>query len=165
MDTNMMIDLDIVGINHPCQGIVIRDAVENAMMVLMPKREKPIYINVEIGLDEDMGQAAGYMVEGGENDEFEVILRQDLLKDIEELILTVTHECIHIKQYLRKELKDINVDEKIWRGELYNTRDTYYKDCPWEQEAYLLQMPIANEVLKKYEDNEWPSKQAVAAQQ
>ena len=165
MDTNMMIDLDIVGINHPCQGIVIRDAVENAMMVLMPKREKPIYINVEIGLDEDMGPAAGYMVEGGENDEFEVILRQDLLKDIEELILTVTHECIHIKQYLRKELKDINVDEKIWRGELYNTRDTYYKDCPWEQEAYLLQMPIANEVLKKYEDNEWPSKQAVAAQQ
>lgn len=161
----MMIDLDIVGINHPCQGIVIRDAVENAMMVLMPKREKPIYINVEIGLDEDMGLAAGYMVEGGENDEFEVILRQDLLKDIEELILTVTHECIHIKQYLRKELKDINVDEKIWRGELYNTRDTYYKDCPWEQEAYLLQMPIANEVLKKYEDNEWPSKQAVAAQQ
>ena len=161
----MMIDLDIVGINHPCQGIAIRDAVENAMMVLMPKRENPIYINVEIGLDEDMGTAAGYMVEGSDTDEFDVFLRQDTLYDIEELLLTVTHECIHIKQYLRRELRDINVDEKIWRGELYNTRDTYYKDCPWEQEAYLLQMPIANAVLKKYEDNTWPSEQQAVAQQ
>ena len=37
----MMIDLNIVGINDPRQGVAIKDAVENAMLTLMPKREKP----------------------------------------------------------------------------------------------------------------------------
>ena len=147
----MIIDLDILGIQTEAQGIIIKDSVENAMNVLMPRREKPIFINVEVALDEDMDTAVGYMVEGSETDEFDIFLRQDVLNDIEELILTITHECVHIKQYLRRELRDTNLYEKIWKGQKYSTKDTYYKDCPWEQEAYLLQMPVANEVLKKYE--------------
>ena len=161
----MIIDLDILGIQTEAQGIIIKDSVENAMNVLMPRREKPIFINVEVALDEDMDTAVGYMVEGSETDEFDIFLRQDVLNDVEELILTITHECVHIKQYLRRELRDTNLYEKIWKGQKYSTKDTYYKDCPWEQEAYLLQMPIANAVLKKYEDNKWPSEQQAVAQQ
>ena len=130
----MMIDLNIVGINDPRQGVAIKDAVENAMLTLMPKREKPIYINVEIGLDEDMGAAVGFMIEGGEPDEFDMFLRKDILNDMEELIVTVTHECVHIKQYLRKEL---GMDGVTWKGE--DTTDVEYMDNPSEIEAYDLQ--------------------------
>lgn len=161
----MIIDLDILGIQTEAQGIIIKDSVENAMNVLMPRREKPIFINVEVALDEDMDTAVGYMVEGSETDEFDIFLRQDVLNDIEELILTITHECVHIKQYLRRELRDTNLYEKIWKGQKYSTKDTFYKDCPWEQEAYLLQMPVANEVLKKYEKVIWPLGLVAQAQQ
>jgi len=160
----MMIDLDIVGISDPRQGVAIKDAVENAMLTLMPKREKPIYINVEIGLDEDMGAAVGFMIEGGEPDEFDMFLRKDILNDMEELIVTVTHECVHIKQYLRKELRDISVDKKIWHGVEYNTSEEDYNKCPWEVEAYFLQLPVANSVLKEYEKI-WHSGQTAVAQQ
>ena len=161
----MIIDLDILGIQTEAQGIIIKDSVENAMNVLIPRREKPIFINVEVALDEDMDTAVGYMVGGSETDEFDIFLRQDVLNDIEELILTITHECVHIKQYLRRELRDTNVYEKIWKGQKYSTKDTFYKDCPWEQEAYLLQMPVANEVLKKYEKAIWPLGLVAQAQQ
>ena len=146
----MMIDLDIVGINHSCQGIAIRDAVENAMIVLMPKREKPIYINVEIGLDEDMGTAAGYMVEGSDTDEFDIFLRQDTLYDIEELLLTVTHECIHIKQYLRRELRDINLPASLTcykpRSDGSNhPHHIHQAHTPWQAKGSFYFTPIENE--------------------
>ena len=72
----MIIELDIVGIDDPRQGIAIRDAVENAFKVLMPRRLKPIYINVEVGLEDDMGRAVGYMHEE-DDDEFNIIVSQD----------------------------------------------------------------------------------------
>tara|TARA_B100002019_G_scaffold293162_1_gene319083 strand:- start:497 stop:976 length:480 start_codon:yes stop_codon:yes gene_type:complete len=159
----MIIELDIVGITDPRQGIAIKDAVENAFHTLMPRREKPIYINVEVGLEEDMGMAVGYMHEE-DDDEFNIIVSQDILNDIEELIVTVTHECIHIKQYLRKELKDLSVDRKAWKGQVWDTRTEKYTDCPWEIEAYMLQLPVANKVLKEYEKI-WHSNQTAAAQQ
>ena len=159
----MLIELDIVGIDDPRQGVAIRDAVENAFKILMPRRLKPIYINVEVGLEDDMGRAVGYMHEE-DDDEFNIIVSQDILNDIEELIVTITHECVHIKQYLRRELRDISVDKKIWKGETFDTRSVNYKDCPWEIEAYFLQLPVANNVLKEYEKI-WHSNQTVAAQQ
>ena len=91
----MIIELDIVGIDDPRQGVAIRDAVENAFKILMPRRLKPIYINVEVGLEDDMGRAVGYMHEE-DDDEFNIIVSQDILNDIEELIVTITHECVHI---------------------------------------------------------------------
>ena len=77
----MIIELDIVGIDDPRQGIAIRDAVENAFKVLMPRRLKPIYINVEVGLEDDMGRAVGYMHEE-DDDEFNIIVSQDILNDM-----------------------------------------------------------------------------------
>ncbi len=158
-----MIELDIVGINDPRQGVAIHDAIKNAFDILMPRRVKPIYINVEVGLEEDMGRAVGFMHEE-DDDEFNIIISQAILQDLEELIVTITHECIHIKQYLRKEVRDISVDKKIWKGELFDTRKVNYKDCPWEIEAYFLQLPVANSVLKEYEKI-WHSNQTAAAQQ
>ena len=110
-----------------------------------------------------MGMAVGYMHEE-DDDEFNIIVSQDILNDIEELIVTVTHECIHIKQYLRKELKDLSVDRKAWKGQVWDTRTEKYTDCPWEIEAYMLQLPVANKVLKEYEKI-WHSNQTAAAQQ
>ena len=69
----MIIELDIVGIDDPRQGIAIRDAVENAFKVLMPRRLKPIYINVEVGLEDDMGRAVGYMHEEDDDEFFMVV--------------------------------------------------------------------------------------------
>ena len=58
-------------------------------------------------------------------------LKNDAPKD---LVKTICHEMVHIKQYLRKEL---GMDGVTWKGE--DTTDVEYMDNPSEIEAYDLQ--------------------------
>ncbi len=51
-----------------------------------------------------------------------------------ELVKTICHEMVHIKQYLKKEL---GMDGASWMGE--DTTDVEYMDNPSEIEAYDLQ--------------------------
>lgn len=148
----MIICLDIVGINKEEQGHQIRDAIEQTMLTLMPKRRNPIFIDVEIARAGDMGRAVA-MVHEEAQDHFFMTLDETLLDDTEELITTVCHETVHIKQYLRKECRDIAVDRKKWKGVEYDLNETNYYDLPWEQEAYFLQMILADKVIKNATEN------------
>jgi hypothetical protein len=77
-------------------------------------------------------------------------LSQSVCEDYEELMYTVAHECVHMKQYLRKEVVDLNVNEKKWKGEFFDLRETPYSQLPWEKEAHVLEMIVANKVAKKW---------------
>jgi hypothetical protein len=51
-----------------------------------------------------------------------------------DIVMTICHEMIHIKQYLKKEL---GLDGASWMGE--DTSDLDYSDQPSELEAYKRQ--------------------------
>jgi hypothetical protein len=61
---------------------------------------------------------------------------------IQELIATIVHEMIHVKQYARKELRNVN-GRTMWKTKDYS--DVNYMDTPWEKEAYKLEKPYTLE--------------------
>ena len=51
-----------------------------------------------------------------------------------DIVKTICHEMVHMKQYLRREL---SMDGMVWKGK--NVSETPYNDQPCEIEAYNLQ--------------------------
>lgn len=84
--------------------------------------------------------AFGYCMEEDGNREFTITIRKGL--PIQELIGTLVHEMIHVKQYARKELRNIN-GQTLWKKSDFTGVD--YADAPWEKEAYELEAPLTME--------------------
>jgi hypothetical protein len=80
--------------------------------------------------------ALGFSSKNAEN-EFSIELDRNL--DFHDLLETICHEMIHIKQYVRGELIEQN-GQTIYKNILYNIdANDYYEDVdnlPWEKEAY-----------------------------
>lgn len=76
--------------------------------------------------------------------EFEIRIRKTLADS--EIILTVVHEMVHVKQMARGELKEVyrGGHRQVWKGK---NVDKNYKDQPWEKEAYNLQTQLAKEYI------------------
>ena len=82
---------------------------------------------------------------------FTIILRECV---VEEMIKTLAHEMVHLKQHVRNELGEKRIvfkkDEILvmtqWKGELWSPRadeDEHY-DSPWEIEAYGRELGLAH---------------------
>lgn len=149
MEKRMEVDVTITGILDEFAGHVINETMQHSMQTLMPKRRKPIYVEVEIALDDDIAPAKA-MVHQEDDDTFFMSIADSACDDFEELAYCVAHECVHMKQYLRGEVKDLARDQKKWKGEMYNLTEVNYSDLPWEIEAHMLEMPLANHVVKKW---------------
>jgi len=65
--------------------------------------------------------------------------------DYKEMVKTIIHEMVHVKQYARKELKQVTSDFYIWKNELVKA-EIGYENYPWEHEAYKLEELIYNEM-------------------
>ena len=141
----MIIAVDIIGISKPKQGLLIRDTIEQALLHLLPRRRLPILIDCHIALKEDL-EPAKAMIHQESNDVFFLAISQELLDNEEELIETICHECVHIKQYLRKELLELGRDTHRWKGKLVNSKEVEYYDLPWEKEAYKMEIELAEKV-------------------
>ena len=80
--------------------------------------------------------ALGFSSRNAEN-EFSIELDRNL--DFHDLLETICHEMIHIKQYVNGELIEQN-GQTIYKNILYNIdANDYYEDVdnlPWEKEAY-----------------------------
>ena len=63
-------------------------------------------------------------------------LEIDKKQSLRDLVTTVIHEMIHVKQYVRKELTEKNCVQH-WKG--VDCGDISYMKQPWEIEAYELQ--------------------------
>ena len=61
-------------------------------------------------------------------------------------IETLCHECVHIKQYARNEIKETR-GKTMWKGKDHT--DTSYWKQPWEKEAFGLQKELAKTYLKR----------------
>ena len=79
--------------------------------------------------------------------EFSVVLDNNV--DTKDLIRTVIHEMVHIKQYIRKEMDSEIVGSRMrWKSKTY-PYDIKYDDMPWEKEANRLETKYGNEYLKE----------------
>lgn len=131
----MFIGLEITGITKQAQGFIIKEAVERSLLHLLPLCDDTLCVNVEVALDDDIGDARGLVDEEDEL-EYTIFLNQAILDDDVELFKTVCHECIHIKQYFNKELEHLNQYRVVFNNKVYDTFTTKYEDRPWEQEAH-----------------------------
>tara|TARA_Y100000361_G_C11023382_1_gene270832 strand:+ start:243 stop:704 length:462 start_codon:yes stop_codon:yes gene_type:complete len=71
-------------------------------------------------------------------------LNIDKKQKLYDLILTVCHEMVHVKQYARKELKE-DYPRTLWFGKTYTDGRCY----PWELEAWKMQKILAHKYIKQ----------------
>ena len=138
----MYIDLQITGITKQEDGFLIKETIEQALLTLMPRVRRLISIDIQIALPEDMNEVKAYVHEE-EKDNFIIALNQDALKDKNDLIVILCHECVHIKQYVTKEYKRIGRNHYLFNGQSINTDTCPYYKLPWEEEAYGMEKELA----------------------
>lgn len=70
----------------------------------------------------------------------------DTAVNLENLIITIAHEMVHVKQYARGQIKHgKNLKSRTWMGQ--KNKSQYY-DSPWEIEAYSKERVLANKMFK-----------------
>ena len=61
-----------------------------------------------------------------------ILMEIDSTQSRNEMINTLAHEMVHVKQYITGELSE---DLDVWKGKNVNSDDIDYDDQPWEIEA------------------------------
>ncbi len=120
--------IDTIGGNKK-QRELITDVAYFCVDRLMPRMKT---LEIEIQINNLKDQAVGYCMMQDDNRTFE--LEVDKKLDDDELITTVCHEMVHVKQYARNEL-----------GINDNHDGENYYDLPYEKEAYELQEILLEE--------------------
>ena len=127
-----MIFVDTIGGNKK-QRELVNDVAYWCVNKLMPRMKK---LDIEIQINNLKDNAVGYCMMQDDNRTYEIEVDKKL--DIEEMIVTVCHEIVHVKQYARNEL---GINDK-------NDGQNYF-DLPYEKEAYELQEIL----LKQYQED------------
>ena len=116
------------------QRELVFDVASFCFKKLIPRIKK---LEIEFQLNNLKDRAVGYCMMTDDKRTFEIEVDKKL--DIEEIITTVCHEMVHVKQYIRNEL-GINND---------NHGKNYF-DLPYEKEAYELQETLLKQFKEVY---------------
>jgi hypothetical protein len=77
------------------------------------------------------------------------------IKNKKILTQTIIHEMVHVKQFFKKELVDLDENSQfIWNNNLYNIDKDEYWLLPWEIEANGYEVSIFNMLRKDYRLNQ-----------
>ena len=117
--------VEVIGGNQS-QKKHVHKMVEFCVKTLMPKMNN---LDITVNLTTPKG-AMGYCCETDDNRTFEI--EADKSQSLRNLLETVAHEMVHVKQYARREL----TGDSTWQGKTYNPKTTDYWDEPWEIEAH-----------------------------
>jgi len=131
--------MNLVEVNggNKFQREIVQKTVGFMIKELMPRVRT---LDITVNIKKLTGDAVGWCMMGDDNREFEIECSKDLtLKD---LVTTICHEMVHVKQYYRKEMSDTGFK---WKAKTV-PQDTKYFDLPWEKEAYRLQDGLAQKV-------------------
>lgn len=88
-------------------------------------------------------------------------------KDDEDIVKTLAHEMVHVKQYAKNELAKVDqwvarktargVGKRLviaskWMGKIWkpSTKENEYWDCPWEIEAYGREVGLYHKWVEHY---------------
>lgn len=114
----------------------MRDMIVFSMTRMIPKNIlRNIIINVEVRQKVDNDNDGYCEVEdcntSNKPREFNVVIRRD--PSTRYMLMTLAHECVHIKQYA---LGELNENHTQWRGTRVNDEKINYWEHPWEIEAH-----------------------------
>jgi hypothetical protein len=76
-------------------------------------------------------------------DEKTLVMELDSRLNGNQLIDTISHEMIHVKQYATGMLREEN-GNTYWRGKIVNRSKVLYWDHPWERNAWKNQTILSN---------------------
>ena len=111
---------------------------------LLPKVRS---LEIEIELKNIKGDVVGYCMMEDDNKTYTIEIQKGM--SVRQLVTTVAHEMVHVKQYYRKEMNDqlTSSGRAKWKGKTVDA-DTDYMDLPWEKEAFRLQETLADDMWK-----------------
>ena len=117
--------------------------------ILLPRKLNiQIDIRVVYGLLENefaYGECYDYTnIEGSSAYKIQI---EGLMKPLD-ILSTLAHEMVHVKQFDKKELKFLLKCNK-WHGVKFDS-ETKYADYPWEHEAEKLEIELRNSFKLKY---------------
>ena len=124
-----------------------RDITEKVVWWYLKKALPRFYtleINVELTNCYKKEKAMGYCVLGDHKKEYEIEVDKNLR--LFDFVTTLCHELIHLKQYVRNELVDLNCRHIKWKGKKFRAHD--YDNAPWEKEANKLEVRLAKECFE-----------------
>ena len=68
---------------------------------------------------------------------------------LRQLIMTLIHEMVHVKQFAKNEMDDFQINgRQRWKSGTVPKNVTYY-DMPWEKEAMRLQEKLTDELWRE----------------
>tara|TARA_A100000164_G_C21667375_1_gene657888 strand:+ start:178 stop:606 length:429 start_codon:yes stop_codon:yes gene_type:complete len=139
-----MRELNITG-GRKKQRQVVEDVVKWSIKKLNLHRIRTLNLTFSI---KSLKSLYGQLVQlDDKRREFEIVLDKNI--DTKDLIRTVIHEMVHVKQYVRKEMDSEVVGSRMrWKSKTY-PYDIKYDDMPWEKEANRLETKYGNEYLKE----------------
>lgn len=126
------------------QKEIITDLSNFAMKKMMPRAWADLYLFVEIDseLFDREGTLGDCTWEGSSKSPRDFIIRLDGNLPKDELLLTLAHELVHVKQYAKNELKQFcNLRGYRFKNDLYPL-DYAYSLRPWEIEASVLESTL-----------------------
>jgi hypothetical protein len=129
--------------------------IDDCMKKFMPRIHDKITIKVKglSNLLQDEGIHADVIYEESWSPR-EFVLRIDTTQSYELFLKSLAHECVHVKQWAKGEMKQYERDYKMtrWHKQKINSVSTFYGDLPWEIEAHGREYGLYWEFLSKYDD-------------
>lgn len=120
---------------------------------LLGRLAKTVNVTVNYEIDDRTSHGLIEAIpENGRCRDFEIYLNTKFGR--EELIKTICHEMVHVKQYARGELKSQNSKTSMWRGENVSLNDMEYYEYPWEIEAYGREVGLYRMYLRHLHEND-----------
>jgi len=116
---------------------------------LMPRFKT---LDIEITIKKINTSAYGYCLEGDTNRQFHLDIKKGL--SLYDLVSTVCHEMVHVKQYVKGQLLHRSDGSQMWKMDpSIREGKTKYENTPWEVEAFGLEDELAKECFQQINFN------------
>lgn len=123
---------------------------------LMPRLQKKIFLNLRLikNLKIKENLVGDCIWEDSNYRPREFTVRIDSSQSLQDMLETVAHEMVHVKQYARGELKDSAKSYSLckWKGKTFSWQKTDYYDHPWEIEAHGRERGL---FIRWFEQSKW----------
>lgn len=138
---------------------IIRTAAKFFASKLMTERlhrTLTVYIELADGLldTEDLRGDCEWLDDGYRGKEFSIRVATGNGTDMHQILETLAHEMVHVKQFARGEMRDLRsvVDSINWNGSRIDTSKIDYWDLPWEIEAHGREQGLFTRLCVEYPD-------------
>lgn len=132
----LKMNLEISGTFDKRQEIIFGEAVYYYLNKMIPKAIlRNISLDLKVRTKVENNNEGYCDVEGWNTQnkprEFTIVVKKT--PSMRYMLMTLAHECVHLKQYALGELND---NHTRWRGTRINDEKINYWELPWEIEAY-----------------------------